>query len=179
MFSRKFKLPLFAMIVVPASLIILAALGLSGAAVIENLRFIGAESQILDLLSKVRTVANGQKGFATNAGEDIWDAMERAGQTFPTHYNPWQGEIRAVTVPNSGMRIETDLPTRDCRRLALYFLGRQPGEVGLLSIQAEPYPAESWGQIYPIAAAHKNDSVVESACGRATYARIALVFRLR
>jgi hypothetical protein len=172
---------LFVICAVLVIAIIAGAFMLSGGAVVENLRFIGATNQILDLVSNVRVVASGQKGFAQAPGEDIWSDLEHAGQVLPTAtpLNPWKGELHAVTVANSAMRIETLLPAHDCRRLALYFLGRQPAELGLLSLQAQPETESGWSQIYPAAAGYKAETLAESACGNNKTVRLALIFRIR
>jgi hypothetical protein len=173
--------PLHIVVAIPVVLIILSALALSAEAVVENLRFVRAADRVLELVSTVRTVAAGQKGFAQNPGEDVWADLEHVGQIIPsdTHPNPWGGDTRMVTVANQAMRIESDVPRHDCRRLALYFLARQPSELGLLSIEAQAAGATAWGAIYPVSATYKNDDVVAAACGHASYARLALVFQIR
>jgi hypothetical protein len=181
---RKKSPSLFSMVVGPVGLIIVASFALSAAAVVENMRFIHAADQVLILVSEVRSIAAGQKGFAQNAGEDIWDDLEHVGQIIApeARKNPWGSDIHAVTVATEAMRIETDLPARDCRRLSLYFLNRQPVELGLLSIQAQSFDYDNsgnWAQIYPTPIARKNDSMVETACGTRSRARLALILRVR
>jgi len=168
-------------VAIPVILIILGALAMSAEAVMENLRFVRAADRVLELVSTVRTVAAGQKGFAQNPGEDVWVDLEHIGQAAPAdaHPNPWGGDMRMVTVANQAMRIESDVPRHGCRRLALYFLARQPSELGLLSIEAQAAGATAWGAIYPVSAIYKTDDVVAAACGRGNYARLALVFRIR
>jgi hypothetical protein len=162
------------------AVIVLGAFAMSGAAIFENLRFVRAADQILELVSMVRSMASQEKGFAQNPGEDIWSDLIGAGQIeqSASHLNPWQGWVRAVTVTNMAMRIESDLPTHDCSRLALYFLGRQPAELGLLRIEAQSTVDTGWFVIYPLAGVTYS-YVADSACGHAPYARLALVFRVR
>jgi hypothetical protein len=182
MSKRKKKLSLFAMAVLPVIAIIVGAFALSGEAVQENLHYVNAANQVLDLVSTVRTIAAGQKGFAQNPGEDIWADLEHVGQiaTGAAHLNPWHGDVRAVAVAGQAMRIESDMPTRDCRRLALYFLGRQPTELGLLSIEAESTKQSGWVHIFPSNMdPRKADTSTGLACGSEQVARLALIFRIR
>ena len=181
MFLKKLLPPLHFVIAIPVFLIGFSALALSVEAMLENLHFIHAADKTFELVSTVRTIAARQKGFAQNPGEDIWTDLEHIGQIIPseTHPNPWGGEVRMVTVANQAMRIESDVPGHDCRRLALYFLARQPAELGLVSIEAQDINATTWSTIYPFPAAYKSDDLVMAACGHNAYARLALVFRIR
>jgi len=181
MFLRNHAPTLHIVIAIPVVLIVVGALALSAAAVAENLRFIHAADNTLELVSVVRTIAARQKGFAQNPGEDVWADLEHIGQIIPSerHPNPWGGEIRMVTVANNSMRIESDVPTHDCRRLALYFLARQPPELGLSSIEGQATGATAWGAIYPVPAVYKSIDVAQAACGYGGWARLALVFRIR
>ena len=185
--SLRIRTPLHTLVAIPVALIVLGALALSVAAVVEELRFIRAADRTLELVSTVRTVAAGQKGFAPTAGEDVWADLEHIGQIFPDpgHPNPWGGEVRMTTaamnvVGTMAMRIESDVPRHDCRRLALYFLGRQPADLGLLAIEAQPATdSKRWGAIYPLPAGYKSADLVEAACGQSSYSRLALTFRIR
>jgi len=171
--------PLHVFVAIPVFVIVLAAFALSVSAVKENIRFITATNQILNLAGTVRAVAAGQKGFAQNPGEDIWADLEHMGQIASTtsHLNPWQGDVRMMSVSDNAMRIESDMPTHDCRRLALYFMGRQPGDLGLLSLEVESFAAHEWMVLYPTPPIHNH--LVEAACGAAPYARLAVVFKIR
>ncbi len=169
------------LISIPVVIIIAGAFMMSVAAVVENLRFVTVTNQILALVASVRSIASLQSGFAQVPGEDVFSDLEKAGQTIPAsdHTNPWHGEIRAVTVAPSAMRIETDLLTRDCRRVALYFLGRKPAELGLLTIEAQTVDAAVWIPVDLVASPALYDQLVGNACGKARYARLAVIFRVK
>jgi len=169
------------LIVTTIAIIVLGAFSMSIAAFMENLRFVKANNQILWLVSMVRSIAAQQKGFGQNQGEDIWGDLIGAGQIDPSfsHANPWRGEVRAITVANMAMRIENDLPTHDCSRIALYFLGHQPSELGLMQIEGQAVGDNTWLPIYPLSSGIGARHAAEIACGRGTYARLALIFRVR
>ncbi len=165
---------------IPVVLIILGAFAVSAGAVVENLRFVRATSQLLGLVDSVRSFAGQQRTLIFNSGEDILADMTRLGQTPPplARTNPWGGDIRTIAIANMAMRIESYLPSQDCRRLAQYFLGRQPAELGLLSADAQSDIDTSWSAIYPPPAIGA-DSAAETACGKTSFSRLALVFRIR
>ena len=181
MISRRNKTLPTILISIPVIIIVAGAFTMSVAAVVENLRFVKAADQILALVGSVRSIASQQSGFAQVPGEDVFGDLEKAGQTIPasSHTNSWHGEIRAVTVAPSAMRIETDLLTRDCRRMALYFLGRKPAELGLLTIEAQAVDAAVWTPVDLIASPELYEHLVGSACGKANYARLAVIFRVK
>ena len=173
---------LYPIVSIPVILIILGSFALSGAAVMENLRFINATNQVLELVSLVRQMSGAQKNstFFQNPGEDIWADLEGMGQIVSPdrRVNPWKGDIRAVTVAPGAMWIESPMPTHDCRRLALYFMERSLTELGLVAIKARSPDAQNWGQIYPPGAEARGRET-EMTCGTDPLARLALVFKLR
>lgn len=167
------------LIAIPVIAIIAGAFALSIAAVLENLRFVKATHQILEIVGSVRAVVAEQKTFAQNPGEDIWFDLERVGRipSSGTHPNPWGAEVQAVSVANVAMRIESDMPSHDCRRMALYFLNQSP-ELGLLAIEAQGTNSLIWAPIYPLPeGAHGH--IEEAACGTTPNSRLAVVFRIR
>ena len=178
MSARKNKTFLTILIALPVLLMIAGAFALSVSAVIEDLRFVNATDQILALVGSVRSIASQQSGFAQTPGEDVWNDLEKAGQVIQANsrFNPWHGNLRAVTVASAAMRIENDLPTHDCRRLALYFLGRKPSELGLLAIEAQADGAGVWTPLDLNAPEVAVDRMVGVACGKAKYAHLAVVF---
>ena len=180
MAKSKNRSQLHLFIAIPVVLIILGAFVLSAGAVVENLRFVRAASQILGLVDFVRSFAGQQRTVVFNSGDDIWADIARLGQTPPprARTNPWDGSIRTIAIANMAMRIESDLPSQDCRRLALYFLERQPAELGLLSEEAQSDQETSWAAIYPPPASGA-DFAAETACGKTHFSRLALVFRIR
>jgi hypothetical protein len=176
---RNTKITLHGIVAIPVAFIVLGAFALSIAAVIENLHFINATNQILSIVSTVRSLTAGQSSFAQTPGEDIWAALEHSGQIIssPSHPNPWHGEMRIITISNSAMRIESDLPTHDCRRLALYFLQHQPTDLGLVTIEAQSFTDALWTPIYPGLTA--DEHITQQACGKPPYSRLALIFKIR
>ena len=181
MSARNNKTFLTILISIPVVLIIAGAFAMSVAAVAEDLRFVNAADQVLALVGSVRSMATQQNGFAQTPGEDVWGDLEKAGQVIPAsrRINPWHGDVRAVTVAPAAMRVETDLLTRDCRRLALYFLGRRPAELGLLSIEAQPVDTPTWTPIDLDAVPAVYDRMVGGACGKDKYARLAIIFKVK
>jgi len=177
--SRKNRSQLYAFVLVPIVLILLGAFALSAASVFENMRFAKATTQILSFVRMIRSFAGEQKTFSLNSGEDAWAVMVRLGQISATTkpVNPWGGDIRATAAQGGAVRVETDLPSQDCRRIALYFLGLHPSELGLLSVEAQSDQDATWSVVYPSPAA---EQVVrtESSCGTTTHSRLALVFKI-
>jgi len=161
------------------AVIVLSGLTLSGLALRENLRFSMAVSQILWIVESIRSLAGQQANFASTANEDLLKDLAGAGQIQSNEgrVNPWQGILSAVAVTPSVMRIETDLPTRDCRRIASYFFSRQPDQIGIISMQVQAFDAR-WTEIYPVSPA-AFPRLVDGACGKAPTARFAMVFKVK
>lgn len=164
---------------IPVALIVIAACGISLAAVSENMRFVKSTGQVLAIVSQLRAVIVEQKTFAQTPGEDIWADLERVGrvQAGASHANPWGGDVRAVSVGGVAVRIEDDLPVQDCRRMASYFL-QQSAELGLLAMEAQEPPATVWSPIYP-APDDSRGHAAETACGTGPNARLAIIFKVR
>jgi hypothetical protein len=162
------------------ALILLGALTLTVSALLENRRFSQASNQIFWLINQARSAAVDQKNFAMASGEDIWADLTVLGRigSAPRHPNPWDGDIRATSV-TGGMRVETDLPVQDCRRLALLFL-EKPSDFGLLGVEAQSYNDSKWALVYPLqGTALTSPRAAELACGTVPYARLALIFKIR
>jgi hypothetical protein len=179
MSSRNNKTLLTILVACPVVLIIAGAFTLSATAVIEELRFVNASDQIMDLVDSVHFISAQQSGFAQTPGEDVWNDLAKAGQLVmpDSRINPWRGDMRAVTVPVGAMRIENDLPTHECRRLARYFMEHRPS--GLLAIEAQSVETSSWAPIYPVTGTANPDWLVGTACGTAKYARLAVILRVK
>ncbi len=179
--SRKRFSLLYSIVLVPVVLIVLGSVALSAAAVFENFRFANATAQILGFVKIVRTFLAEQNTFFLNIGEDVWAAMVRVQQipsTVPP-LNPWGGKFRVNAITNAQMRIESDVPSQDCRRIALYFVGLGPEELGLVTIQAQAEQSATWYIIYPPSSAAQQVAAAEASCGPGDRARLALVFRMR
>ncbi|MFA4994409.1 MAG: hypothetical protein WC521_03800 [Bdellovibrionales bacterium] len=177
---RKRPSQLFEFVLVPVVFIILGAFVVSGASVFENQRFVKASSQIWGFVRTVRTFINEQKTFSFAIGEDAWAAMVRVqripGTTRPL--NPWGGSLRAIAVTSTDIRIESDLPSQDCRRTALYFIGLGPENLGLLSVQAQSDQDTKWYLIYPPPSS-KQVAAAEASCGPTAHSRLALIFKIK
>jgi hypothetical protein len=180
MFSLKNRSHLFGFVFVPVVLIILGAFALSAAAIIENMRFVGGTSQVLKHVETIRSFAKEQKTFFLNPGEDVWARMIQVGQisTSAAHTNPWGGELRLIAASETELRIENDLPSQDCRRMTLYFLGSDPVKNGLMLVEARSDQDEQWSTIYPSPDTGRV-SVVEASCGVTRHSQLVFVFRIK
>ena len=160
--------------------IVLAAFALSGAAALENLRFIRATDQILEPVGLLRSIIAQQPSYSQNPEEDVWADLARIGRvpSATTHPNPWGSDVRVFAITNAAVRVESDLPTHDCRRMALYFLNQAQG-FGIIAIEAQPFGRVVWSAIYPLPANMPRDRLTDIACGNAAAARLALVFKVR
>jgi len=179
MSSRNNKISLHNIVAVPVAFIVLGAFAMSIAAVMENVHFINATNQIFSLVSTVRMTTSDQKTFIEMPGEDVWADLERAARipADTPRTNPWHGNIRILSLSDKAMRIESDLPTHDCRRLVEYFLSHQPADLGLLAIEAQSLNNSTWLRLYPLQTAH--NYMTNTACGTSPYARLALIFTIR
>lgn len=160
--------------------IVLAAFILSGAAVFENMRFEKATDQILEPVGLMRSIIAQQPTFAQNQGDDIWTTLARLGRlpAAATHPNPWGSELRAMAVDNGTIRIESDLPTHDCRRMALYFMNQAQG-FGLTIMEAQAFGSVVWEPIYPVPVIEAHKDITDIACGNTAAARLGIVFKVR
>jgi hypothetical protein len=178
--SREYHSRLFRVVLVPVALVVLGAFVLSAAAIRENLRFAGAASQILGFVRMVRLFVNEQKTYSLSLGEDVWATMVRVQQIPESvpQVNPWGGKIRVLATSTTEMSIESNLPSQDCRRMALYFGGLDPEKSGILSIAARSDLAPAWSVVYP-APADKQVAAVEESCGPTKQSYLAVVFKIK
>ncbi len=170
------------------AIIIAAAIGVAGASMLENMRFARATDQIIALVAPARDLAAHDKNFAAQPGEDLLASLARA-RAVPNIVttsqpavmaNAWQGSVHASVASSGVMRIESDVPAHDCRRLAL-FLAKNGGDSGLQLMEARQESAAQWQRLYdntlPTAV---NESQVQAACGQAPQqVTLAMAFRLR
>ena len=179
MFKQKNRLQLYVLTHIPVILIILGALAVSGEALFENFRFITATNELSTVINAMRSYAKEQRTLSFNPGEDILGNMINLAQIpASAHTNPWGGDVRAIAVANMEMRIESDVPSRDCRRIALYLLGRKPVELGLLSMEAQSSREAAWMPIYPVPDIGAG-AAAQNSCGNANDSHLALVFKIR
>lgn len=170
----------FLLIAAPVVLVIAGAFLIAVQSAFENLRFMRATGQISLFVNTARSVAVDQKNLIFTPGEDVWMDMIKTGQIASStdHNNPWGGAIRATAVDNNSMRVESDLPVHECRRIMLYFMEHNPVEQGLLAVEAQQEGDVVWGHVYP-AVSDKATLAPEEACGRSKKSTLAMIFRLR
>jgi hypothetical protein len=76
------------------------------------------------------------------------------------------------------MRVETDIPSRDCRRLALFFL-KNGRDLGLNVMETGQETPKLWRQFFnQKGMSLSGNQSVEVACGDTTRVTLALVFLL-
>jgi len=165
---------------IPVALIIAGAFFISVKSSLENLHFMRATGQISWFVNTARAVATDQKNLVFSPGEDVWLDMIKTGQIASSteRTNPWGGAIRANAIDNFSMRVESDLPVHECRRVALYFLEHNPVEQGLMGLEARQIGDTAWGKVFPDSAEGKVVAI-EDACGRSDQSTLAMIFRLR
>ncbi len=176
-----------AIVLVPTAVAVLAAIWVSTSSIIENIRFARATDQILHTVSVLREVAATDKNFATHPGEDLLVGLGQAGLlagvmggTPATLENSWKGTVISNVVTASTARIEAVMPTRDCRRMSLFFV-RNSADLGLNLMEARENSGGIWHRFYDRAvdASIPGNAPVEAACGQDSRATLALIFQLR
>jgi len=157
------------------------------ASVLENIRFARATGQILGFIAAARDYAIREKGFALQPGEDALLVLTRAdtitdvtiGESSVTMYNPWHGIVTATVSMPSIVRLETEVPVRDCRRLALFFI-KEAGSLGFQAMEAREGATGAWRRFYDGVSIHIPGSrSIEAACGETSRTIVALVFMVR
>jgi hypothetical protein len=176
-----------ALVLFPTAVVILAAIGTSGAAIIENIRFARATDQILRLVATTHDVALTDKNFASQPNEDLLGELVHGGLISGaiagrpvTLHNPWNGTVTSMAMAPSVMRIETNMPARDCRRLALFFV-KNGTDLGLNFMETHEDAGKTWHRFYDRASGllAPSNQPVEAACGTAPQVTLALAFLLR
>lgn len=166
---------------------ILGASWATGTAILENVHFARGTDQILQLVTAAHSLAARDKNFAMQPNEDILDDLIRTGlitgnaDTKPvTFLNPWQGTIRSLSSQPSLIRIESNLPAHDCRRLAM-FLIKNGKDLGLVGVEARSDGDQTWKNFYDVADSSSalNNQTIEDACQQAPLVTVAFIFNLR
>ncbi len=172
------------LVTIPVAVIVLGACALAAFSVQENRHFVQSVKQITDFTDSVQGAASQQTTFAQSAGDDLWVDLQHAGRSDAkdSHANAWGGDLRAITVATQtgavAMRVEDDVPTRDCRRLALYFVDHASANMGVLAIEAQPVDDTKWTLVYPLAMPVYERAAL-FACGTNAYAHLAVTFKIR
>jgi hypothetical protein len=163
---------------------VLVAVWLALAAAYENVRFARATDQVLGLVAAARDQAGRDPSFGLRTGEDLLVRLARAGQPLPGTLdgaalrNTWGGQVTATALPASLMRLEMQLPVYNCRRLAL-FISQDAQDLGVQRMEAQG-AGTAWKSFHDAAEGGQADSLsINAACGPASWATLALVFRLR
>src|SRR5262249_36190573 len=123
------------LVIVPVAAVIVAAIALAAASMVESARLSPATGQILNLVAPAPDFSAREAKSPRRPGEARIAAVPQAGRVGtaagegPPAYlnNSWNGAVRAVAAAPSEMRVETDVPPRACRRLALFFAGSAAG----------------------------------------------------
>ncbi|HEU0117111.1 MAG TPA: hypothetical protein VFR09_00635 [Alphaproteobacteria bacterium] len=171
----------------PVIAIIAAAIWIAASSVVENMHFARATQQIIGVLAAAHDYAGREKNYTMQSGEDLVASLARIGTLTdiakdppPAHFfNPWSGAVQAVAAGPTTMRLETEVPVRDCRRLALFF-AKEARSLGLQIMEARSGEGGVWRRFLN----EEQDTIVdarpiEAACGDEPEARLALVFRLK
>lgn len=171
------------LILVPVGVIVIGAVAVAGLAMVENIRFARATEQVLGVATMAHNLAITDRNFAAQAGEDLVRALARVGYVRgvtdgqpSTLTNPWLKPIRLTAMLPSIMRLETDLPTRDCRRLAMFFI-KNSGAARVRVLEARA--GNLWKRFYDSLKPPPDEKAVDAACGRADEATLAVVFVLQ
>jgi hypothetical protein len=109
----------FMTVAVPVLAICGFAIWLTVAAAAENIKFARCTEQVISIVAVAQEDAGKDPTFGQAPHEDIIDDLVRRGQLAGAPKNPWGGAIRAVVQSPSLMRLETDLPSYSCQRLAV------------------------------------------------------------
>lgn len=178
--ASKNKPHIYTFVLVPVTLLILGALGLSVASILENMRFSKATAQVLWFSGVVRSFVSQQGTSFLTPGENVWTSMVSAGQIPETteQINAWNGRFRAIAQTNATLRIETEVPPPTCRRMVWHFIGMPPQSVNILSIAARETPSMPWSVLYPTDP-EERATRIKSSCGNKGLSHLAFVFRIQ
>jgi len=169
----------FFVLALPVVAIVVAAIWLTLASVLENVKFVHCTEQLLAIISSAQDDAKTDANFGMAENEDIIDDLVRRAQLADRPLNSWKGAIRATAHPAPMLRIEVDVPGRACRRLALFF-GKSADDLKLRKMEAHEQDSNGWSPFFdatnPLLFDHP---AINKACGESEHATIALIFALR
>jgi hypothetical protein len=183
-----FRLPSAGIFILSLTVAILVAVAIwiASEAAYENMRFARATDQTLSLVTVAQEAASKDPKFAQDTNENLIEELWRRGLITPNAPQPpvlkniWSGDTRVTVSQPLIMRIETDVPTRACRQLGIFFGGIAP-DLGVQVMQARGVDG-TWRQFYSASSGVRSigDNEVNAACGSALgSATLALELRLR
>ncbi len=175
---QKTRSPLYDLLFIVLAFVILGALTLSVASILENLRIARASAQFSRFVETVRVYAVAHPTYVFVPGKDVWALMVQDGRISASAAasNPWDGRVSAYAVSPTQIRVETDLPSQSCRRLALLML--EENYTNLLSIEAHPDPNTEWAFIFPAPAVGIEKGVAK-ACGFRHRSQMAMIYKIK
>lgn len=176
----------WSLLVVPLALVIVFAMYLAVASVFENIRFGRSADQIVEIVSTSRNYAAREKAFASYEGEDILASLSNAGlvsvnsvSSPMTLVNSWNGKVTALAAHPSIIRIETIVPARNCRRLAIFF-AKDVRALDVQLMEARQDGQFLWRRFYDRQTSRApREEDVEAACSQGNDVSLAFVLGVR
>jgi hypothetical protein len=169
----------FFAIAVPVGIIVVFAIWLAGAAAFENVKFARCTEQVLSIIAAVQEDAGKDLTFGQVLREDIIDDLIRRGQLPGIPRNAWGGTVKATIQPLPFMRLELELPSYACQRLAIY-MGKNASDLKLQKVEAGE-GNNKWSTFFD-AATNLDESEFSGAnqgCGTGVQSTLVLTLRLR
>ena len=175
-----------ATLTVLVGLFVVVALGVVVRSIVENIRYVHATQQIHDLVTASRSYAERDPSFGTQSDQNALALLIRAqliqgGSMIndpPSMSNPWNQPVRLTSVGSSIVRLETKVPSHDCRRLAA-FLGKEASTEGLVAMDARQTDKGVWRRFYEKTRSRFDPKAADAACGREQDATLMLFFKVR
>jgi hypothetical protein len=131
--------------------------------------------QVLSFVAMAKDNAAKDPNFGQAAGEDLMEDLVRRAQLMNRLENPWSGGVRAVA-QSPLMRIELDVPSRACRRLAIFF-GKNADDLKLAKMETRKENG-TW-QLLDATTPIPNYPAINKACGEDQGTTLALTLQLR
>jgi hypothetical protein len=159
-------------------------------AVIENIRFVRATDQILEIVRAGRALA--QEGALSDAlaTGTLYDRLNGAkvagenGRSSRFLRNAWGQPLTLAMAPSTQtLRIEDAVSTGICRRI-IYQFGKDTQSLGLLRVEAlDVLSASPWRTLFDVTTTSREQRVdamaIQAACGTSPKVVLALTFALK
>jgi hypothetical protein len=172
---------IFLVLALPVIAAIFAALALTASAAYENVKFVHCSEQMLSIIAMLQDDAGKETTFGTIPNENFIDTLARRAQlaTVPVP-NSWGSTIRVTAAAPLIARMETDIPSRACRRLGAFF-SKNAKDLRLLrmDVRIEDSP---WNTFYSPTPANEtplDNATLNNACGKSQIITLAIYFQLR